>query len=525
MTMNGSSQQPIDPELKRRLQQMRDVPPRNPEAAARGKAQFIAEVDEIVKEQGFSNNSQSIIGTTFFQRWKEKWNMATPRTRMVFTFVTAFVLVAVFLFGGAGMTAYASQSALPGDALYSVKTGVEQTQVNLARDAAEKARLNLAFAERRLDEIARLIDNGRFADIAQAVQEYEKYVQSAIAELETVAAGDPTSAQELASQVALLLNRYAQTLSGMVGALPDTARTEVERAIQVSNTAGNMRGEFEFVGTVEAINAASWVVGGRTLALIAASEIKGGISVGSVVKVHAWEDANGGLVLREVELATQDDLDDDLNGNFNGNANDDDGNMNGNTNGNQNGDDQEEFTAVVEQIGAGFWVIGGRTLAITAGSEIKGGIDVGDLVKVEFIRDASGNLILREVEIAGDDDANTNDNNDDDRNSNDDDDDNANSNSNFNGDDDDDDHNANMNSNDNNDGDDNRNGNVNQNSNDDGGDDNRNSNQNSNDNDDDDDNQNSNDNDDDDDNRNDNDDDNRNDNDDDKGNDNDNGDD
>lgn len=472
MTMNNSGQQPIDPKLQRRLQQLRGVPPRNSEAAARSKAKFIAEVDEIVKEQGFSPNTQLTGVSTFYQRWKEKWIMATPKTRMVLTFVTAFVLVAVFLFGGAGMTAYASQSALPGDALYSVKTGVEQTRVTLARDAAEKARLNLTFAERRLDEIARLIENGRYADIAQAVQEYEKYVQSAIAELETVAAGDPTGAQELASQVAVLLNRYAQTLSGMVGALPDTARTEVERAIQVSNTAGSLRGEMEFVGTVEAINPTSWVVAGRTLALTAATEIKGAISVGSLVKVHAWEDANGGFVLREVELASDDDLNE--NGNFNGNANDDDGNM--------NGDGDDEFTAIVEQIGAGFWVIGGRTLAITTGSEIKGGIEVGDLVKVEFVRDANGNLILREVEFVSGDDANSNDddmndNDDDGMNDNDDgmndnDDDGMNDN-----DDDDSNSNVNQNSNDNDDD---------MNDNDDGGS-NSNVNQNSNDNDDDDD--------------------------------------
>ena len=465
MALNHSDQQPVDPELKRRLQQLRKTPPRNPDAVARGRAKFIAEVDELVQEQGFSPTPPLSRGTTFRQRWKEKWNMATPRTRMVFTFVMAFAILAVFLFGGAGMTAYASQSALPGDALYSVKTGVEQTQVSLAGDAAEKARLNLAFAERRLDEIARLIENGRYADIAQAVQEYENSVQSAIAALETVAAGDPAGAQELASQVALLLNRYAETLSGMASALPDTARTEVERAIQVSHTAGSMSDELEFVGVVEAINAESWVVGGRTLALTATTEIKGAIAVGSRVKVHAWEDAGGNLVLREVELADDDDMDDDLNdnGNFNGNDNPDDGNL--------NGDDEGEFSGIVEQIGAGFWVISGRTLAIVSGSEIESGIEVGDLVKVEFVYDANGNLVLREIEFAGDDDANSNDDNMNEDGDDIDDDANLNGNSNFNGDDDEDD---------------NRNSNVNQNSNDDddGDDDDHNSNQNSNDNDD-----------------------------------------
>lgn len=473
MAENNFSEQPIDPELDRRLQQLRAVPPRNPEAAASGRAKFIAEVDEMAKEQGFSNHNQFTGGNRFYQRWKEKWNMASPRFRTVFSLVAAIVLVAVFLFGGAGITAYAAQSALPGDALYGVKTGVEQTRVSLAGDAADRAQLSLAFAERRLDEIARLIANGRYSDIAQAVEEYEQYVQQAIAELGTVAAGDATRAQELTAQVAVLLKRYAETLTGMIGALPDTARGEVERAIQVSNEAGSTHEEIEFVGMVEAINPDSWVVAGQTLALTAASEIEGTIEVGSLVKVEALKDTNGNLILREVKLATQDDLNE--NGNFNGNENDDDGNEN------ESGDDVE-FTGIVEQIGADFWVIGGQMFAMSAGSEIDGSIQVGDLVKVEAFRDASGNLLLREVKLASGDDANENDDdgnlndNDDDQNSNDD---NANGNinANDNGDDDDDDANVNSNLNDNS-GDDNQNVNDNSNVNDNGDDDSSNANDN-----------------------------------------------
>ncbi|MCC6146038.1 MAG: hypothetical protein IT308_00565 [Anaerolineaceae bacterium] len=401
MTMNNPNQQTIDPELQHKLQQMRTGPPRNPDAAARGKAQFIAEVDKIVKEQGFSSNTQPTGGSSFYQRWKEKWNMATPRTRIVFTFVTAFVLVAVFLFSGAGMTVYASQSALPGDALYGVKTGVEQTRVNLARDAAEKVRLNLAFAERRLDEIARLIENKRFADIAQAVQEYEHYVQNATAALTTVAAGDPASVQELASQVAQLLNRYAQTLSSMAGALPDTARLEVERAIQMSNTAGNMRGKFEFVGTVETINAASWIIGGRTLTITSHSEINRGIKVGDLVEVEYILDANGNPILIEVELAYDHD---DINDKDNDDVHDKDDDDDSDDDIHDNDGTKLEFTAIVEQLGTNLWVIGGRTLTITNRSEINRGIKVGDLVEVDYILDANGNPILVEVELAHDND-------------------------------------------------------------------------------------------------------------------------
>lgn len=483
MAENNFTEPPIDPELHRRLNRLRAVPARNPEAAARGKAKFIAEVDEIVKEQGFSNHNQFTDSNRFYQRWKEKWNMASPRFRTVFSLVAAIVLVAVFLFGGAGITAYAAQSALPGDALYSVKTGVEQTRVSLAGDAADRAQLSLAFAERRLDEIARLIANGRYSDIAQAVQEYEQYVQKAIAELATVAAGDATRAQELTGQVAVLLKRYAETLTGMVGALPDTARGEVERAIQVSNEAGSTHEDIEFVGMVEAINPTSWVVDGQTLALTAASEIKGTIEVGSLVKVEALKDANGSLILREVELATQDDMNE--NGNVNGNANEDDGNENevneneandNEGNENESGED-EEFSGIVEQIAPDFWVIDGQMFAISPGSEIDASIQVGDLVKVEAVRDASGNLLLREVDLAQGDDANENDDNgnlndndddqgDDDQNSNDD---NANGNINANDNGGDDDHEGNVNGNFNdNSGDDNQNVNDNGNANDNG---------------------------------------------------------
>ena len=58
MADNHLSEQPVDPELNRRLKSTAYSTPRDPHVAARAKANFIAEVDEIVKEQGFSDNSR-----------------------------------------------------------------------------------------------------------------------------------------------------------------------------------------------------------------------------------------------------------------------------------------------------------------------------------------------------------------------------------------------------------------------------------------------------------------------------------
>jgi hypothetical protein len=69
--------------------------------------------------------------------------------------ITAAVVVAVAaVFTGA---AYASQSSLPGETLYSVKLGKEQVQRVFTLDAAAEVELELSFAGIRLDELEELV--------------------------------------------------------------------------------------------------------------------------------------------------------------------------------------------------------------------------------------------------------------------------------------------------------------------------------------------------------------------------------
>jgi len=68
------------------------------------------------------------------------------------------IAVAVILFisaAGTG-TAFASQSSLPGDTLYSVKLGTEQLQRIITFDDAAEVELELKFASTRLDELEEL---------------------------------------------------------------------------------------------------------------------------------------------------------------------------------------------------------------------------------------------------------------------------------------------------------------------------------------------------------------------------------
>ncbi|HTP11236.1 MAG TPA: DUF5666 domain-containing protein [Anaerolineae bacterium] len=101
--------------------------------------------------------------------------------------------------------------------------------------------------------------------------------------------------------------------------------------------------EVEFTGIVEAIASDAWVIGGRTVAVTAATEIKPGLSVGSLAKVEAIMQADATLLAQEIQPAGNDDHDHNNgnpNDNDNGNHNDDHGNGNVNPNndhGNDNG--------------------------------------------------------------------------------------------------------------------------------------------------------------------------------------------
>jgi len=67
------------------------------------------------------------------------------------------------LIGGAG-TVYASDSALPGDALYPVKLWFEDVQLALASENRD-AELGIIFLDRRMEEMVTLIENNRLDDL------------------------------------------------------------------------------------------------------------------------------------------------------------------------------------------------------------------------------------------------------------------------------------------------------------------------------------------------------------------------
>jgi len=78
----------------------------------------------------------------------------------MFTKLMAVLIAAVLVFGGAAATASAAQGSLPVDALYPVKTLGESVALGLSFGSVEKLDKALEHAQRRVNEMAALIEMG-----------------------------------------------------------------------------------------------------------------------------------------------------------------------------------------------------------------------------------------------------------------------------------------------------------------------------------------------------------------------------
>jgi hypothetical protein len=154
--------------------------------------------------------------------------------------------------------------------------------------------------------------------------------------------------------------------------------------------------EMEFTGAVDSMGGGSWVIGGKTVAILPSTEIKRSINLGDLVKVHAF-DADGVLTAREIELAQGDD--------FEENPDDDDLD--------DVDDDEDDFYGTVEAIDGITWTVAGVTFVIDSDTEIEHVVQIGDSVKVVFTTDENGNVVAQEIELEENNEADSSDEKDD----------------------------------------------------------------------------------------------------------------
>jgi hypothetical protein len=284
-----------------RLQQLRQVRPRDPEAARLGKARFLAEAR---RSRLAASPSPSRRLTGWLESLKAK-EVSVMHRRLSSAYTLVIVAaVAVALLGGTVATAYAAQGALPGSPLHPVKTGLERAQLALSQDDARVARLSLHFAERRLEELSGLIAAGRFGDLGPVASAFDAHIQSSLEALKSVSQTNPLEAQRVASAITLALSRYATLLMQFSASVPVDAQAPLLQALQAS-TQGF---QTELIGTVRSVGSPTWQIerGDGSLVEVGVNEnteIGSGVALDAVVKVEAIEDSNGVLWAVEIELS------------------------------------------------------------------------------------------------------------------------------------------------------------------------------------------------------------------------------
>lgn len=126
----------------------------------------------------------------------------------------AAALALVFIFSSG--VSYAAESALPGDALYPVKTMInESVKVALATDTEAKANVQIELAERRIEEAAVLASENRLDAETQSALAvaFETHAQSAAEEVAVIDETDASAVAEITSRFETRLAAHEEVLA------------------------------------------------------------------------------------------------------------------------------------------------------------------------------------------------------------------------------------------------------------------------------------------------------------------------
>jgi hypothetical protein len=140
-----------------------------------------------------------------------RYRLQNIKRRFGMTWVI-IVTTILSLISGAGVV-YASNTALPGEMLYPVKTWVEEVQLTLSPDAVD---INLLknFADHRVEELVALDEAGELTNIDGLLVNYQNQTMLMTALMARVEAKNPDVAIRLRAEVSNQLQEHARIIEG-----------------------------------------------------------------------------------------------------------------------------------------------------------------------------------------------------------------------------------------------------------------------------------------------------------------------
>ncbi len=188
------------------------------------------------------------------------------------------------LMTSAGVVAYASRNSLPDDALYPIKTGLEQVQLSLTVGHESKANLHLELSQRRIGEVITQSKLGRDID-ASALETIATQIDAAIKSISRV---PPEQMKSFPDRLQVVACDKYEALNGILGQVSGPGKTSVKEAIEMAQRANLIcevacanpeflatspsvkdaeleKNQFVLMGQVTEISGSTWNIGGLAL--------------------------------------------------------------------------------------------------------------------------------------------------------------------------------------------------------------------------------------------------------------------
>ena len=148
-------------------------------------------------------------------------------------YVFATAVFALIMFLSVGSYAYASSGVTEGDALYSVKTGIERVEGSLKKSPEARARFRARMMDRRFREIDHRLKNHQAltpADISNLAKAMNMSVDE-LKELKHDAAGRELAKTELKLRLSNSLTQFRTRIE--LSDLPDVQKDKYSKAIDL----------------------------------------------------------------------------------------------------------------------------------------------------------------------------------------------------------------------------------------------------------------------------------------------------
>lgn len=228
-----NNQPDFESTLRERLDELKPVSARNPQAAARGRARFLAQART-------ANETQRNRG----------WGLIFRKQQFAMNLVVT-ILVIVGLFAGAGTTVRAAQNDLPNQPLYGVKLLSEDVSLQLQRSPEAKVNRLLELSQTRIEEMSRLIAAGQTPP-EQVRLRLEQHLQQT---LQLCSNMDETALSQELPQLSEQLQSYENEIQGLQSHAGQSAKlildhTQVMLQTQLSVVDNGLANHAQFRNTV-----------------------------------------------------------------------------------------------------------------------------------------------------------------------------------------------------------------------------------------------------------------------------------